>query len=206
MANGHRVGYRRVSTTDQNLARQLDGIEVDRMFTDELSGKDRDRPQLEAMIKYVRDGDTVTVHSLDRLGRSLDDLRALVRELTDKGVKVEFIKENLTFSGDDSPMANLLLSVMGAFAEFERQLLLERQREGIAVAKKAGKYKGRKPALTDEQAAQLRARAEAGESKAALAREFGISRETAYSYIRSRNADTIGEGTLSAKVSVAPPV
>lgn len=175
------------------------------MFTDELSGKNRNRPQLKAMISYVRDGDTVTVHSLDRLGRSLDDLRALVRELTGKGVKVEFLKENLTFSGDDSPMANLLLSVMGAFAEFERELILKRQREGIAVAKKAGKYKGRKPSLTDEQAEQLRARTEAGESKAALAREFGISRETAYAYIRSRTAEASGEGTLNTKVSVARP-
>ncbi len=185
---GQRVGYRRVSTADQNLARQLAGIPVDRMFTDELSGKDRNRPQLEAMLAYVRDGDTLIVHSMDRLARNLDDLRRMVRTLTDQGVRVEFVKEGLTFTGDDSPMANLLLSVMGAFAEFERALILERQREGIAAAKSRGVYKGRLPALTAKQARELRERAAAGEPKAALAREYGISRDTVYSYLNPETA------------------
>jgi DNA invertase Pin-like site-specific DNA recombinase len=202
-----RVGYIRVSTIDQNTARQtdqLDGIGTDRQFIDHASGKNAtERPKLEEMIAYVRDGDTVIVHSMDRLARNLDDLRAIVRTLTDKGVRVEFVKEGLTFTGEDSPMATLLLSMLGAVAEFERSLILERQREGIAVAKKAGKYKGRKAALTDEQAEQLRQRAEAGESKAALAKAFGVSRETVYSYIRSRPADATAEGTFTAKVSVA---
>ncbi|MBF6473686.1 recombinase family protein [Nocardia gipuzkoensis] len=180
-----RVGYIRVSTVDQNTVRQLDGIDVERTFTDKASGKDTARPQLDELIGFVRDGDTVIVHSMDRLARNLDDLRRLVRTLTDKGVRVEFMKESLTFTGEDSPMANLLLSVMGAFAEFERALILERQREGIAAAKARGAYTGRKPALTTEQAAQLRARAAAGESKAALARKFGVSRETVYSYLRT---------------------
>lgn len=183
MAVGQRVGYRRVSTHDQNLARQLDGVAVDKTFTDELSGKDRNRPQLDAMLDYVREGDTVLVHSMDRLARNLDDLRHLVRTLTGKGVRVEFVKEHLSFSGEDSPMANLLLSVMGAFAEFERALILERQREGIAKAQARGVYKGRKPALSDQQAYELRQRAAAGEPKAALARAFGISRETVYTYL-----------------------
>ncbi|UAK31271.1 recombinase family protein [Nocardia asteroides] len=125
------------------------------------------------------------MHSMDRLARNLDDLRRLVRTLTGKGVRMEFVKESLTFTGEDSPMANLLLSVMGAFAEFERALILERQREGIAAAKARGVYTGRKPALTAEQAIQLRARAAGGESKAALAKEFGVSRETVYSYLRA---------------------
>jgi DNA invertase Pin-like site-specific DNA recombinase len=133
----------------------------------------------------VREGDTVLVHSMDRLARNLDDLRRLVRMLTGKGVRVEFVKESLAFTGEDSPMATLLLSVMGAFAEFERALILERQREGIAAAKGRGAYTGRKPALTEQQAAELRERAAAGEGKAALAREFGISRETVYSYLRT---------------------
>ncbi|WP_159851171.1 recombinase family protein [Nocardia sp. CY41] len=137
-----------------------------------------------ALIGYgrvsMRDGDTVIVHSMDRLARNLDDLRRLVRTLTGKGVRVEFVKESLTFTGEDSPMANLLLSVMGAFAEFERALILERQREGIAAAKARGAYTGRKPALTAEQADLLRARGAAGISKAALAREFDVSRETVY--------------------------
>ncbi|MBU3060831.1 recombinase family protein [Nocardia sp. NEAU-G5] len=180
-----RVGYIRVSTVDQNTVRQLDGIEVERTFTDKASGKDTARPKLDELIAYVRDGDTVLVHSMDRLARNLDDLRRLVRILTDKGVRVEFVKENLTFTGEDSPMATLLLSVMGAFAEFERALILERQREGIAAAKTRGAYTGRKPALTDEQAGRLRERAAAGERKSVLAKEFGISRETVYSYLRT---------------------
>jgi DNA invertase Pin-like site-specific DNA recombinase len=179
-----RVGYVRVSTVDQNTVRQLDGVEVERVFTDKASGKDTTRPKLDEMIAFVRDGDTVLVHSMDRLARNLDDLRRLVRTLTGKGVRVEFVKENLVFTGEDSPMATLLLSVMGAFAEFERALILERQREGIAAAKHRGVYAGRKPALTAAQAQQLRERAAAGERKSALAKEFGISRETVYSYLR----------------------
>ncbi|MFG2979569.1 recombinase family protein [Streptomyces sp. NPDC048331] len=175
----------RVSSVDQNTVRQLDGAEVERTFTDKASGKDAARPKLEELIAFVREGDTVLVHSMDRLARNLDDLRRLVRTLTGKGVRVEFVKESLTFTGEDSPMATLLLSVMGAFAEFERALILERQREGIAAAKQRGAYTGRKPALTDDQARELRERAAAGEQKSALAREFGISRETVYSYLRA---------------------
>jgi DNA invertase Pin-like site-specific DNA recombinase len=179
-----RVGYVRVSTVDQNTVRQLDGIEVERIFTDKASGKDITRPKLDELIAFVRDGDTVLVHSMDRLARNLDDLRRLVRTLTGKGVRVEFVKEGLTFTGEDSPMATLLLSVMGAFAEFERALILERQREGITAAKQRGVYTGRKPALTAEQADRLRERVAAGERKADLAREYGISRETVYAYLR----------------------
>jgi DNA invertase Pin-like site-specific DNA recombinase len=180
-----RVGYVRVSSVDQNTVRQLDGIEVERVFTDKASGKDVERPRLEELLAFVRDGDTVIVHSMDRLARNLDDLRRIVRTLTGKGVRVEFVTEHLTFTGEDSPMATLLLSVMGAFAEFERALILERQREGIAAAKQRGVYTGRKPALTPEQARQVRERVAAGERKSALAREFGISRETIYSYLRT---------------------
>jgi DNA invertase Pin-like site-specific DNA recombinase len=185
-----RVGYVRVSSVDQNTVRQLDGIEVERTFTDRASGKDTVRPKLEEMVSFVRAGDTVLVHSMDRLARNVDDLRRVVRMLTGKGVRVEFVKENLTFTGEDSPMATLLLSVMGAFAEFERALILERQREGIVAAKQRGAYTGRKPALTADQADQLRVRAAAGERKSSLAKEFGISRETVYSYLRA--PDTAG--------------
>lgn len=180
-----RVGYVRVSSHDQSTVRQLDGVAVERTWTDHASGRDVARPELERLLAFVRDGDTVVVHSMDRLARNLDDLRSLVRGLTAQGVRVEFVKEGLTFTGDDSPMATLLLSVMGAFAEFERALIHERQREGIAAAKKRGAYTGRKPALDDEQARQLRQRAAAGASKAALATEFGISRETVYAYLRA---------------------
>jgi len=122
-------------------------VAVNRTFTDRAWGKDTARPQLAVMLAFVRDGDTVVAHSMDRLARNLDDLRALVRTLTGEGVRVEFVKEQLTFTGEDSPMANLLLSVMGAFAEFEQALIRERQREGIALAKTRGAYRGRKQSV-----------------------------------------------------------
>ena len=121
---------------------------------------------------------------MDRLARNLDDLRRLVQTLTKRGIRIEFVKECLSFTGEDSPMANLLLSVMGAFAEFERALIGERQREGIALAKQRGAHRGRKKALGDNQVVELQRRANAGEPKATLAREFGISRETLYQYLR----------------------
>ena len=179
---GKRVGYIRVSSVDQNTGRQLEGVDLDKSFTDKASGKDVQRPQLKAALDYLRDGDTLVVHSMDRLARNLDDLRRIVLELTARGVQVQFVKEGMLFTGEDAPMSRLMLSVMGAFAEFERSLLKERQREGIALAKKAGVYKGRKPSLTPERAGELRARIATGGKKAALAREFGISRETLYQY------------------------
>ncbi|OLP07970.1 Tn3 resolvase, N-terminal/HTH domain [Rhodoferax antarcticus ANT.BR] len=125
------------------------------------------------------------MHAMDRLARSLDDLRKLVLELTARGVVVKFHKEGLRFTGEDSPMSNLMLSMLGAVAEFERSLIRERQSEGIALAKVAGAYKGRKPSLAQEQVAEIKSRAAAGESKAALARDFGVSRETVYQYLKS---------------------
>lgn len=183
--NGQRVGYVRVSTFEQNAGRQFDGVTLDRIFTDKASGKDTKRPQLDALLTFVRAGDTVSVHSMDRLARNLDDLRHIVQALTQRGVRIEFMKECLTFTGEDSPMANLMLSVIGAFAEFERALIRERQREGIALARQRGAYRGRKPSLSNAQVADLRRRVDAGKRKAGLAREFGISRETLYQYLRS---------------------
>ena len=185
MPKGQEVGYVRVSSLLQNTARQLDGVQLDKVFEDRASGKDTQRPQLEACLTHLREGDILHVHSMDRLARNVDDLRKMVKELTGRGVMVKFHKEGLTFTGDDSPMANLLLSMLGAVAEFERALILERQREGIAVAKKEGVYKGRKPSLTPERAAVLRERAAAGENKSNLAREFGVSRDTLYSYLHA---------------------
>lgn len=179
---GERVGYQRVSTVDQNTARQLDGVQLDKVFTDQASGKDTNRPELARAIEYVRDGDTFLVHSMDRLARNLEDLRRVVRQLTNKGVRVEFVKESLAFTGDDSPMNTLLLSMLGAVAEFERSMILERQREGIALAKAAGKYKGRKASLSPAKSAELRQRLAAGESVTALAAEYGVSRQTVYNY------------------------
>src|SRR5215204_2223248 len=181
---GQRVGYIRVSTLDQQSGRQLEGLTLDRTFVDHASGKDTKRPKLEELLSFVRSGDTVIVHSMDRLARNLDDLRRIVQTLTGKGVRIEFVKEHLTFTGEDSPMASLMLSVMGAFAEFERSLIKERQREGIALAKRRGAYRGRKKSLSPQEVAELRQRVAAGISKAQVAREGGISRQTLYQYLQ----------------------
>lgn len=181
--SGQRVGYVRVSTAEQNEVRQLDGVELDKVFIDKASGRTRDRPKLDEMITYVREGDTVYVHSLDRLARNVTDLQAIIAELTGKGVRVEVTTQGLVFTGDDNPMTKLLLQMLGAVAEFELATIRERQAEGIAKAKAAGKYKGRKAALTTEQAEQIARRKQAGESIAALAREYGISRQTVYRYL-----------------------
>ena len=181
---GQRIGYVRVSAFDQNVDRQLEGLALDKIFTDKASGKDVNRPQLEAMLSFIREGDTAVVHSMDRLARNLDDLHKLVQLLTKRSIRIEFVKESLVFTGEDSPMANLMLSVMGAFAEFERALIRERQREGIAIAKQRGAYRGRKKSLSDDKVAELKQRVAHGEQKAAIARDLGISRETLYQYLR----------------------
>jgi DNA invertase Pin-like site-specific DNA recombinase len=182
---GQRVGYIRVSTIEQNTERQLDGVPLARAFTDHASGKDTNRPELQLCLGYVREGDTLVVHSIDRLARNLTDLRRLVLELTARGVRVEFVKENLTFGGDASPMNLFLLSVMGAFAEFERAIIRERQREGIELAKRRGAFVKGKYKLSRERADELRRRvAMPGAVKARIAREFGISERTLYDYLK----------------------
>lgn len=183
MSKGKNVGYVRVSTEDQNTARQLDGVALDKIFEDKASGKNTDRPRLAAAIDYLREDDTLHVHSMDRLARNVDDLRKIVKDLTSKGVVVRFHKENLIFTGDDSPMSNLLLTMLGAVAEFERSLIRERQREGIAKAKQRGVYRGRSPELDQPQIEALKAKLAAGAPKAAVAREFGIGRATLYRYL-----------------------
>ncbi|MFI7885384.1 recombinase family protein [Pseudomonas juntendi] len=144
-----RVGYIRVSSMDQNVDRQLDGITLDKVFTEKLSGATTDRPQLQAMLDYVREGDVILVHSIDRLARSLADLLKLVEDLTKRGVHVRFNKEQLEFTGEDNPTQHLMLSMMGAVAQFERAMIKERQREGIAKAKERGVYKGRTKTVDD---------------------------------------------------------
>ncbi len=184
-AIGQRVGYIRVSSAGQNTARQLDRVALDRVFEEVASAKNvGDRPALKECIAYCRAGDTLLVHSLDRLARNLEDLKQLVQTFNKKGVIVRFEKEGLVFSGDDSPMSNLLLTMLGAVAEFERALIKERQREGIEKAKARGAYRGRKPALNEIQRATLVDQANAGHAKADLARQYGISRETLYAYLR----------------------
>lgn len=180
-----KLGYIRVSSVAQNTDRQLEGVTLDRVFIDKLSGKDTNRPQLQELMKYARRGDTVHVHSLDRLGRNMDDLRLLVKQFAEQGITVRFEKENLIFSPDTSnPMNTLLFNVMASFAEFERELIRERQREGVQIAKSKGLYKGRKREMTEERVQEIHARVAAGESKAQIAKAMEISRDTLYRYLR----------------------
>lgn len=185
-----RVGYVRVSSIDQSLERQLDGLDVEKVFQDKASGKSTNRPGLTECMDFLRSGDTLVVHSIDRLARNLFDLQAIVQKLTGKGVGIHFKKESLTFaaSGEGSPMDKMLLHILGAFAEFERAMIRERQREGISVAKKQGRRLGRPAALTAEQKDALVTRCKAGEQKAALAKEYGISRTLLYQILQEGKA------------------
>ena len=180
---GKRIGYARVSSADQNTARQLDGVTIDKLYTDYASGKDTNRPQLQAAIDYLRDGDVLVVHSMDRLARNITDLLYTVEALNESGVVIEFVKEGLTFTGDDSAMSRLMLTIMGGVAEFERAMIRERQMEGIAKAKQAGKYRGRQTTISVAQVQVIRERAANGEKKAGLAREFGVTRQTIYNLL-----------------------
>ena len=175
------IGYVRVSSVDQNTGRQLEGITLDKVFTDKASGKSRQRPQLEACLEYLRDGDTLHVHSIDRFARNLQDLLTLISDLTSRAVTVQFHKEGLIFTGEDSPFQRLQLQIIGSVAEFERAMIRERQREGIALAKKEGKYKGRKAALDEAQIAEARLQINAGAKVAQVARNLEVSRQTLYS-------------------------
>jgi DNA invertase Pin-like site-specific DNA recombinase len=189
---GKRIGYIRVSSVDQNTERQTDAmsaLSLDKTFTDKASGKDTKRPQLQAALDYMRDGDVLVVHSMDRLARNMRDLQNLIADLNSRNIAVEFVKEHLNFTGEDSPMSKLMLSILGGVAEFERSLIRERQREGIAVAKVNGVYRGRKKALTVAQVAEIRSRAAARESKTSLAAEFGVSRQTLYQALTPNYAD-----------------
>ncbi len=137
------LGYKRVSSVDQNEDRQLDGIVLDKVYIDKMTGSVRERPQLDALIEYARDGDIIHVHSIDRLARDLRHLQELVELFVRSGVSIKFHSESLTFNGEDNAMNTLLLHVMGAFAQFERSLIRTRQREGIEIAKQKGKHCGR---------------------------------------------------------------
>ncbi|MCY1535872.1 DNA-invertase hin [compost metagenome] len=176
------VGYVRISGVDQNTARQLDGVQVDKTYTDKVSGATTDRPQLQAMLEYVREGDTIHVHSIDRLARSLADLLKLVEELNAKGIHIRFHKEQLEFTGENSPMQKLMLSMMGSFAEFERSMIRERQREGIAKAKEAGVYKGRVKSVDDD---AIRAAITGGLSFRKTAEQLGVSLSTVQRAMKS---------------------
>lgn len=185
---GQTCGYIRVSSEAQNTARQEEALallNLDKIFIDKASGKDTERPQLQAALAHLREGDTFIIFSMDRLSRSLSDLTSLVKNLTSKGVKVQFIKESLSFTGENNSLANLMLGIMGSLAEWERSVIRERQQQGIAIAKAAGVYKGRKKSLSSNEHAEVKRLSAAGESKSVIARKFGISRPTLYSYLNA---------------------
>lgn len=186
---GKQVGYIRVSSVDQNVSRQLEGVELDKTFTDKASGKDIKRPALQECLDFIRDGDTLHVHSIDRLARNLSDLQKLVKQITDKGVSIIFHKENMPFkSGKSDSMQMLMLQMLGAFAEFERSMIRERQREGIAIAKKQGRKLGRNAAINPKQAIEIQNALAGGNSIAAIAKEYGVSRPTIYKYAKKKSA------------------
>ncbi len=195
--DGQRIGYVRVSSADQNDARQLDGVALDKTFTDKASGKDTNRPQLQAMLEFVREGDHIFVHSMDRLSRSLRDLQEVVERLTAKGITVTFVKESLNFeppaAGADAhktAYSTLMLQLLGAVSQFERALIKERQREGIALAKTKKLYEGRKPKLDSAAIGKLKKMAKDGLSKVEIAETLGISRASVYVYLKKTQAVT----------------
>jgi len=180
-----KVGYTRVSTLDQKTDRQLTNVQLDKVFTEKASAADTKRPQLKACMDYLREGDVLHVHSIDRLARNLQDLLEILKELIGRGVSVTFHKENLAFTGEANPFQELQLHIIGAVAQFERALIRERQREGIAKAKAKGKHLGRARKLTGKQVEEIKARVEQGEDKQALAEEFGVSRYTVYRALKA---------------------
>lgn len=193
------VGYVRVSSLDQNPERQLEelkAMQVEKIFMDKLSGKNVERPELQNMLNFVREGDTLVVHSLDRLARNLSDLLTMVQDLTGRGVSVRFLNERLDFDAgkEASPVAKLMLSMVGAFAKFERSMIKRRQAEGIALAKERGVYKGRQRSVTDEQIQEVRSMIDMGVPLSKAVKKVGISRTTAYKYL---NAQNLQEGSAS---------
>lgn len=184
--NGQKVGYIRVSSYGQNDERQLESVELDEVFREKVSAKTTKRPVLHEALKYVRKGDELHVHSIDRLARNLSDLQGLVQGLVKRGVSVHFHKEALTFTGEDSPMSKLMLQIIGAVAEFERSLIRERQREGIAQAKKAGKQFGQPAKLSPEQVQEIHALVADRHSKVEIAKKFAVSRQTIYNTLNAK--------------------
>ena len=190
--SGKTVLYARVSSLEQRTDRQVTGISVDKVFEDRCSGKDTNRPQLQACLEYLRDGDTLVVHSIDRLARSLRDLLNIVQELLARKVSIRFIKEGMDFNGDNpNPTQDLYLTILGAVAEFERALIRERQAEGIALARQRNAYDkcGRKCLLTPKQIDEIKLRLANGEPLAPIAREYKVSRQTIYLHCKGYKKD-----------------
>lgn len=187
---GKKIAYIRVSSEGQNTSRQDQQIEelcVDKVFTEKVSGRNiQDRPQFQLMLEYAREDDIIYCADLSRWGRSLIDIKTTVTSLTKRGVTVTFLKENLTFSGNDDPMSNLLLGILSSLSEWERAVIKSRQMEGVKIAQEKGIYKekcGRKPKLSEEQIKEVKRRVESGEKRSDVALAFGVSRQTVYNLV-----------------------
>jgi len=177
--------YIRVSTILQNTERQLPSVKCDRVYEDKASGKDTEREQFKLMMSNLRKGDVINVHALDRVGRNTKDILNLVEQVKEVGATIKFYKENLTFDGTSNDLySDLLLTILSGFAQFERNIILERQREGIAIAKAKGKYKGAKRKLTDEQLNELKIDFDKGIPKTQIAQKYGITRSYVYQLVR----------------------
>lgn len=184
-----RIGYVRVSSLDQNpdrLIEDLQAQQVEKIFMDKISVKNTDRPELQKMLSFIREGDVLIVHSLDRLARNLADLLTMVQDFTSRGVSITFLNERLSFeSGKDaSPTSKLMLSMIGAFAEFERSMIKRRQQEGIALAKERGVYTGRKRSVSDETIQKVKDMVQQGIPLAKAAALNHVSRSTVYRYLK----------------------
>ncbi|WP_286233688.1 recombinase family protein [Thalassotalea sediminis] len=172
------IGYIRVSTIEQSTARQLLNIQLDKVFTDKCSGKDTNRPALTQLREFVRDGDIIHCHDISRMARSTEDLLRLVKEFTAENITLKFHKENLTFDGTNNPMQQLMLTMLGGIYQFERAMILERQREGIAIAKAKGKYRGKQ--VNQQLHNQIRVLYKQGINKTQIAKQLGCARATVY--------------------------
>ncbi|TWX65519.1 recombinase family protein [Colwellia demingiae] len=176
------IGYIRVSTIEQNTVRQLLNVELNKYFTDKCSGKDTNRPQLKLLIEYAREGDVIHVHDISRMARNTEDLLRLVKEFTEQGISLKFHKEHLEFNGENSPMQQLMLTMLGGIYQFERAMILERQREGIAIAKAKGKYLG-KP-VNQVLHEKIRELFSQGVNKSQIAKQLGCTRPTVYKALK----------------------
>ena len=176
--------YIRVSTILQNTERQLLAVPCDRVYEDKLSGKDTNRPQFQLMMSNLRSDDVVNVHSLDRVGRNTKDILEIVETIKSIGATIHFHKENLKFDGSKSDLySDLMLTILSGFATFERNIILERQREGIEIAKQKGKYKGGKQKFDVEQKNRIKELVEEGVSISSVCRTMNCSRPTIYKVI-----------------------
>lgn len=181
------IGYMRVSTADQETGRQLDNVVLDKVFEEKISSAAPNRPILAECLNYLREGDIFYVHSIDRLARNLIELQSIVSSLVDKGVEVRFYTENLTFSKGSSPMQELMLQVLGAFAQFERKLIKERQLEGINNAKRQGRYLGRPKKISDEDKKVIIEMHQNGCTPSFIAEKFDVSTSSVYKLIKRQH-------------------